>query len=146
YAHQHLVVHRDLKPSNILITAEGAPKLLDFGIAKLLAPTESAQTSGSLTSAGARPMTPDYASPEQILGHPITTATDIYSLGVVLYELLTGRRPYRVNSGSPAGIEETTCEEEPQSSPAMRKQLDRDLGTIVLMALRKEPQRRYSSV
>src|SRR5207237_10617342 len=93
YAHQNLVVHRDLKPSNILITPDGSPKLLDFGIAKLLK-AEYANTI-AVTRTDLRPMTPEYASPEQVLGQPITTASDIYSLGVLLYRLLTGVHPYR---------------------------------------------------
>jgi serine/threonine protein kinase len=159
FAHRSLVVHRDLKPSNILVTVDGEPKLLDFGIAKLLHPGEG------VTQAGLRLMTPEYASPEQVMGDAITTATDVYSLGVLLCELLCGRRPYTVNSASPAEIQRVVCTEEPMrpstavglSRRAMarreataldrlRRQLAGDLDNIVLMALRKEPQRRYSSV
>ena len=100
YAHQNLVVHRDIKPSNILITKDGTPKLLDFGIAKLLHPDWSLDTNEA-TATMFRVMTPEYASPEQIRGLPITTASDVYSLGVVLYELLTGMRPYKIESRLP---------------------------------------------
>ena len=169
YAHQNLVIHRDLKPSNILVTEDSEPKLLDFGIAKLL-DDERNQT---MTM---RPMTPEYASPEQILGEPMGTASDIYSLGVLLYELLTGRRPYRLKSRTPmdaanlivsveptrpsaaigtvplgaANEEETlTVDVGPARSSSLdrlRRQLAGDLDNIVLMALRKEANRRYASV
>jgi tetratricopeptide (TPR) repeat protein len=145
YAHQNLVVHRDLKPGNILVTADGAPKLLDFGIAKLLDP-ESGGSNMPLTAIGARLMTPDYASPEQVRGEPITTATDVYSLGVVLYELLTDQRPLHMETYSPEAIERAICLEEPRKPSALNQHLDRDLDNIVLLALRKDPQRRYGSV
>ena len=176
FAHQNLVVHRDLKPGNILVTPEGHPKLLDFGIAKLLDPEPASGLTPTVT--GQRMMTPDYASPEQVRGEPISTASDVYSLGVLLYELLTGRRPYRLNSESPVEVLRLICEQEPQrpsiavlsepeSSEAgpppltegaelparpevarrrLRRRLAGDLDNIVLMAMRKEPRHRYASV
>jgi hypothetical protein len=162
YAHQNLVVHRDLKPGNILITPEGVPKLLDFGIAKLLKPEYS--TSMAMTRSDLRPMTPEYASPEQVLGGPITTASDIYSLGVLLYRLLTGFHPYQLKTQSALELERAICQTEPErpSTSVMHgggdgvvalegrrdilaRQLKGDLDMIVLMAMRKEPQRRYPS-
>ena len=113
YAHQNLVVHRDLKPDNILVTPDGTPKLLDFGIAKLLRPDFFPDTVIP-TGLAVRPMTPDYASPEQVRGLPITTASDVYSLGVVLYELLTGHKPYTLTSYTPQEIERVICQEEPR--------------------------------
>jgi non-specific serine/threonine protein kinase/serine/threonine-protein kinase len=110
YAHQNLVIHRDIKPRNILVTPDGTVKLLDFGIAKLLLPGPGRDET---TQAAARAMTPDYASPEQARGDPITTSSDVYSLGVLLYELLTGHRPYRITSGSPVEIIRAICEQEP---------------------------------
>ncbi|MDH5197997.1 MAG: serine/threonine-protein kinase, partial [Gemmatimonadota bacterium] len=171
FAHQNLVVHRDLKPSNILVDDGGAVKLLDFGIAKLL--EEEAVPAGS--RAPTRWMTPEYASPEQIRGGPITTATDTYALGILLFELLTGRRPYAITASSPAEIERAVCETEPPRPSAvvrdppsagtptstesaelvsaarhtqperLRRRLRGDLDVIVLHALRKEPGRRYAS-
>jgi serine/threonine protein kinase/tetratricopeptide (TPR) repeat protein len=130
YAHQKLVVHRDIKPANILVTPEGIPKLLDFGIAKLMNPApDCAATTG--TTAGVRLMTPDYASPEQLRGQKVTTATDVYSLGVVLYELLTGERFHPNN---------------PQKPSTGTRNLDPDLNNIVHMALCDEPEKRYASV
>jgi eukaryotic-like serine/threonine-protein kinase len=177
YAHETLVIHRDLKPGNILITKEGVARLLDFGIAKVLNPQWSPDA--TLTRTDWRPMTPEYASPEQVRGEPVTNATDIYSLGVLLYELLTGHRPYRVRSDSPLEIERFVCEEEPEKPSAAVSRIDEkashdgstrtvitpqmvgearairpeelprrlrgDLDTIVIKAIRKEPQYRYAS-
>jgi tetratricopeptide (TPR) repeat protein len=139
YAHQHLVVHRDLKPSNILVTADGEPKLLDFGIAKLLTAEDELFTQ---TAPGLRAMTPHYASPEQIKGEKITTPSDAYSLGVLLYELLSGEKPYRLKTGTNEELTRAISEQE----PARQKSLPRDLNHIVRMAMRKEPARRYASV
>jgi len=145
YAHRNLIVHRDLKPGNILVNAEGIPILLDFGIAKLL--DGGAMPETNLT-AGAWMLTPDYASPEQVRGLPATTASDIYSLGVVFYQLLTGAKPYHVDSTRPLELERAICETQPPRPSTMRRDrgLAGDLDNIVLMALRKEPERRYSSV
>ncbi|MBL8189697.1 MAG: serine/threonine protein kinase, partial [Acidobacteria bacterium] len=155
HAHQKLVVHRDLKPSNILVTTDGTPKLLDFGIAKLLSPDPGEAV--TRTETAVRLMTPDYASPEQVRGGTITTATDVYSLGIVLYELLAGIKPFEFNTYEPLEIERAICETEAQrpSELAIRqthaptklaRMLSGDLDNIVLMALRKEPERRYQSV
>jgi serine/threonine-protein kinase len=151
YAHQNLVVHRDLKPGNILITADGTPKLLDFGIAKLLNP-ELQNLTIDPTSPVLRLMTPEYASPEQVRGEPITTASDVYSLGVLLYELLTGGKPYQLGSASLSEIARAVCEVEPERPSAAvtdagrpRRGLKGDVDTIVLKAMRKEPGRRYAS-
>jgi len=149
YAHAKLVVHRDLKPTNILVTAEGQVRLLDFGIAKLLDEGQAQAT--ELTLETGRALTPDYAAPEQIRGEPIGTAADIYSLGVLLYELLAGQRPYRLKRGSRAALEEAILEAEPQAPSEavadrrLRRELRGDLDTIVLKALKKAPAERYAT-
>ena len=149
-AHQNLVVHRDLKPANILVTAEGEPKLLDFGIAKLLG------TGGEvweMTVAGRERLTPGYASPEQVRGEPVTTVSDVYSLGALLYEVLTERPAHRFGDRepTPSQVSVVICDEEPArpslaaAAPEMRRQLRGDLDTIVLRAMAKQPARRYSA-
>lgn len=172
YAHKNLIVHRDLKPSNILINAEGIPKLLDFGIAKVLDERPFGHTL-AVTQADHRLLTPDHASPEQVRGEPISTASDIYVLGVLLYELLTGHKPLSASSNRLSEIEHAICElpplpldsvfqtgndsaaqerlrqvcEQRSTLPArLKRHLRGDLNSVVLTALRKEPERRYASV
>ena len=150
YAHARLVVHRDLKPSNILVTKQGHVHLLDFGIAKLL--EEGSVRDTRLTELSGRPHTPEYASPEQIAGGALGIATDIYSLGVVLYELLAGTRPYKLPQASVGALEAAVLETDPDPpsaaarEPALRKVLRGDLDTIVLKALQKKPADRYATV
>jgi eukaryotic-like serine/threonine-protein kinase len=168
YAHQNLIVHRDLKPSNILVTADGTPKLLDFGIAKLLDERQAGSHTLAMTHADFRLMTPDHASPEQVRGQAITTSSDVYVLGVLLYKLLTGTSPFVIPSMRLTDIERAICEKDPTlpshavgtdvsaetrgitdargvSANRLRRTLRGDLDNIVIMAMRKEPERRYSS-
>ena len=160
YAHANLVIHRDLKPSNILVTEEGHSRLLDFGIAKLLTAGTAKET--ELTQLGGRPLTLDYAAPEQVAGAPITTAADVYALGVMLYELLTGQRPYRPKRDSRGALEEAILQDEPVAPSRvalsdaaatargttvrrLTRVLRGDLDTIALKALKKTPSQRYTT-
>jgi eukaryotic-like serine/threonine-protein kinase len=147
YAHQHLIVHRDLKPNNILVTADGSVKLLDFGIAKLLeADADTAVVEANATATTLRAMTLEYASPEQVSGGVVTTVSDVYSLGVVLYRLLTGKSPYGVRTTDAQRMQEILSDSAPTRPSQVQRSVDGDLDNILLMALRKEPQRRYGSV
>ncbi|HEY7481340.1 MAG TPA: serine/threonine-protein kinase [Gemmatimonadales bacterium] len=167
YAHQNLVVHRDLKPNNILVSTDGRVKLLDFGIAKALEDGQAGGLTGGQeaprTRTELRILTPEYAAPEQVRGEPVTTATDVYALGAVLYELLTGQRVHRFDRHTPAEVERVVCEKDPEPPSAaatrdvsasaarstephrLRRLLRGDLDTIVLTTLQKEPARRYPS-
>lgn len=151
YAHSKLVIHRDIKPSNVLVTAKGVPKLLDFGIAKLL----DVQSDEPVTRADARLLTPEYASPEQFIGAAVTTATDIYGLGLLLYQLLSGALPFDLTSKTSPQIRELICNTEPvapsvaaqnSASNSRAARLRGELDNIVMMALRKDPLRRYATV
>ncbi len=146
YAHARLIVHRDLKPSNILVTRDGHVKLVDFGIAKLLDPTVIDDLHAPMTRTGIFLMTPEYAAPEQVRGEPVTTATDVYGLGVVLYELVTGQRPLDLEGLSPSEVERVICEVEPAPMSSTERAVPEDLAVITLKALRKEPELRYNSV
>jgi eukaryotic-like serine/threonine-protein kinase len=143
-AHQSLVVHRDLKPDNILVVADGTPRLLDFGTAKILTPA-GPDSELDLTRQGVQTFTPRYASPEQVLGRPITVASDTYSLGVLLFALLTGEHPYELKEFSTEEMVRVICHQPPRRPSEVMPSLDADLDSIVLKALRKEPQERYTT-
>ena len=148
YAHRQLIVHRDLKPGNILVTRNGSPKLLDFGIAKLL--DDGAERDLDSTRTGMHLLTPNYASPEQVRGEPASTSSDVYSLGAVLYEVLTEAKPHQFANSSPSEVAKVICEMEVVRPSLVRPDLHRslsgDLDSIVMKAMRKEPERRYESV
>ncbi|HNP63163.1 MAG TPA: serine/threonine-protein kinase, partial [Woeseiaceae bacterium] len=144
HAHKNLIIHRDIKPGNILVTAEGVPKLLDFGIAKIL--DTNGPLAGSLTRSSMRMMTPEYASPEQVRGETINTASDVYSLGVLLHKLLTDSLPYDLDIREFGAFERIICEQEPRKPSSINPAIGSELDAIVMMALRKEPARRYPSV
>ena len=163
HAHANLVIHRDLKPANILVTAQGEVRLLDFGIAKLMEPEGGTLVETELTRMAGRPLTVAYASPEQLLGQPLSTACDVYSLGVVLYEMLCGERPYELKVETAAQLEqaildmeprapsrrlltESTAQERGTTPQVLRKQLGSDLDAITLRSLGKRPSQRYGSV
>jgi len=153
YAHLHFVVHRDLKPGNILVNSKGEPKLLDFGICKLLYRAAGSEDDGTKTI-GTALLTPQYACPEQVRGEPVTIASDVYSLGAVLYELLTGVRPHVFPELTPQVIEQVVCERDViapsevvrRDNKKLAARLRGDLDTIVLRAMHKDPSRRYESV
>jgi Tol biopolymer transport system component len=143
FAHRHLVVHRDLKPSNILVAVDGTPKLLDFGIAKMLvADTDNP----AVTVTGTQMMTPEYASPEQVRGDPVSPAVDVYALGLILYELLTGEKAQKIPDSAPSAVAWVVCQTEPVAPAVVKPQLAGDLDNIIRAAIRKEHQRRYRSV